>query len=179
MACMKAISLAMMLVALPGAHDAAAQHATMPPGMTHEEHLAQMKTRGADAMGFDQDSTQHHFHLTAGGGAIDVAVKDAQDTAGRQQIRTHLREIAAAFARGNFERPLATHDELPAGAKTMQRLKAKIAYTFEETAGGGRVRIETSDRSARSAVHEFLRYQIVEHRTGDPLTVACRGCAGS
>lgn len=44
-----------------------AQHPAMPPGMIHEEHLAQMqkdaelKKRGADAMGFDQDKTAHHF----------------------------------------------------------------------------------------------------------------------
>jgi hypothetical protein len=31
--------------------------------------------------------------------------------------------------------------------------------------------IETADAATRAAIHEFLRYQIVEHQTGDPLTV--------
>jgi len=33
------------------------------------------------------------------------------------------------------------------------------------------VRITTRDGEALAAVHEFLRYQIREHHTGDPLTV--------
>lgn len=53
-----------------------AQHQAMPPGLTHEEHLAQLqkdaelKKRGAAAMGFDQDKTTHHFILAADGGSI-------------------------------------------------------------------------------------------------------------
>jgi hypothetical protein len=31
--------------------------------------------------------------------------------------------------------------------------------------------IATSHRKARGAIHEFLRYQIREHATGDSLTV--------
>lgn len=161
-----------MLATLSVASVVSAQHSAMPPGMTHEEHLAQMKKRGAQAMGFDQDTTQHHFRVTQNGGTIEVTVKDAGDADGRAQIRTHLREIAADFASGHFEKPLATHGELPPGVPAMRRLRAKIAYTFEATAGGGLVRIVTADRSARAAVHEFLRYQITEHTTGDPLTMA-------
>ncbi len=64
----------------------------MPPGMTHEEHLAQMKKdaemkqRGTEAMGFDQDTTTHHFRLTETGGVIEVSVNDVDNTAGRDQI---------------------------------------------------------------------------------------------
>jgi hypothetical protein len=168
----KPLTATVIVIAALSASSAWAQHETMPPGMTHEQHLAEMKKRGTQAMGFDQDTTRHHFRLTQTGGAIEVAAKDAGDTAGREQIRTHLREIAAAFAGGDFEKPLATHGELPPGVSTMQRLRSKIAYTFEETAGGGLVRIASGDRAARDAVHAFLRYQITEHATGDPLTVA-------
>jgi hypothetical protein len=34
-----------------------------------------------------------------------------------------------------------------------------------------RGRITASDAQATDAVHEFLRYQIREHATGDPLTI--------
>jgi hypothetical protein len=57
----------------------------MPAGMTHEAHLAQMKkdaelkARGALAMGFDQDQTTHHFLLTADGGIIEVGVSEPSD----------------------------------------------------------------------------------------------------
>jgi hypothetical protein len=154
-----------------------AQHPTMPPGMTHEEHLRQMKKdadlkkRGAAAMGFDQDTTTHHFRLTKDGGAIEVSVKDDADEAGRGQIRRHLEEIAAQFADGDFEKPFATHGEMPPGVSTMKQRKQSIAYTYEATSAGGRIRIVTSDTKARDAVHDFLRYQIREHGTGDPLSV--------
>lgn len=49
----------------------------------------------------------------------------------------------------------------------MKRLKAEIKYKFEETERGGLVRITTSDAKALAAVHEFLRFQIKDHKTGD------------
>jgi membrane-bound ClpP family serine protease len=38
-------------------------------------------------------------------------------------------------------------------------------------AAGASVVIQTTDAATRDAIHAFLRYQIVEHKTGDPLTV--------
>jgi hypothetical protein len=160
-----------------GGASIAAQHPAMPAGMTHEEHLAQMKkdaelkARGARAMGFDQDAVTHHFRLTREGGAIEVSVKDAADAAGRSQVRAHLKEITEQFAAGDFEKPFMTHAEIPPGAEAMQRLRTAIAYAYEDAADGGRLRITTRDPDALAAVHEFLRYQIREHATGDPLTV--------
>jgi hypothetical protein len=149
----------------------------MPAGMTHEEHMAQMKKEaemkqhGQMAMGFDQDKATHHFTLTDNGGAIAVSANDAADQTTRDQIRSHLQEIATAFGQGDFQKPLMTHSEMPPGVATMQRLKAAIVYTFEATERGGVVRIVTSNADARDAIHDFLRYQIKEHATGDPVTV--------
>lgn len=155
-----------------------AQHPAMPPGMTHEEHLAQMqkdadlKKRGADAMGFDQDKTAHHFRLYKTGGAIEVVANDPADDTSRDQIRAHLKTIASEFAEGDFAKPLATHRELPPGVLAMQQRRSALAFKYDELPAGGRVRITTSDAKAIEAVHEFLRYQIREHATGDPLTLS-------
>ncbi len=54
----------------------------------------------------------------------------------------------------------------------MRRLKTALTYGFEETPQGAAVRIATTNRDALKAVHDFLRYQIKEHATGDPLTIA-------
>jgi hypothetical protein len=165
------------IVILSAGSSASAQHPAMPPGMTHEEHLAQMqkdaemKKRGALAMGFDQDRVAHHFGLTPNGGTIDVGVRDTSDATNRDAIRTHLHQIAAAFAAGSFEAPLMTHAQMPPGVAALQRLKSRVTYTFEETPEGGRVRIATDAAEALAAVHEFLRYQIREHHTGDPMVV--------
>jgi hypothetical protein len=132
---------------------------------------AQHHPPSASAMGFDQNKTAHHFRLTTAGGAIEVVAKDPADRALLARVRMHLQEIAAEFAAGQFEKPLMTHGETPAGVRVMEQRKHTIAYTFEEIPDGGRVLITTADRRAKSAVHDFLRYQIREHQTGDPTTV--------
>ena len=153
-----------------------AQH-DMPPGMTHEQHRAQMKKeaemkeRGNAAMGYDQDKTTHHFLLRADGGAVQVESNDAADTASRDAIRAHLKQISEQFAQGDFSAPFATHNEMVPGVETMQKLKAKIKYAYEERPQGAAVTIKSSDKKAVAAVHDFLRYQIKEHATGDPTEV--------
>jgi ubiquinone/menaquinone biosynthesis C-methylase UbiE len=128
-----------------------------------------MKQHGNVAMGFDQDKTTHHFTMSAEGGAIDVAANDGADQASIAQVRQHLREIAVAFKQGDFGKPQATHSELPPGVPVMQRLRDAITYTYYETVGGGIVRIHTANPEALAAVHEFLSYQVREHKTGDPI----------
>jgi hypothetical protein len=120
--------------------------------------------------GFDQDKTTHHFLLAADGGAIEVSVNETSDSTNRDAIRSHLQEIAVEFAHGDFAKPFATHGEVPPGVKTMQQRLRVITFRYEDTAGGGRVLIQTLDRKAKNAVQEFLRYQIREHSTADPLS---------
>ena len=79
----------------------------------------------------------------------------------------HLAHIARMFADGNFEAPMLIHDRVPPGVPALQRLRAEVSYRYEETDGGGRVRIATKNREALAAVHDFLRFQIADHRTGD------------
>jgi hypothetical protein len=154
---------------------AAPQHPAMPAGISHAEHLAQMekdaalKQRGASAMGFDQDKATHHFRLDRTGGAIEVVANDLTDETLQRQIRAHLESIATEFAAGDFGKPLATHAELPPGTRTMTEERRALAFVYEEMAGGGRVRITASNAKAIDAVHQFLRYQIREHKTGDAM----------
>jgi hypothetical protein len=133
---------------------------------TDHQH-EQMTARGTRAMGFDQDAATHHFRVLDNGGAIEVTAKDGADKATRDQIRAHLTHIASMFAQGDFSAPILTHATTPPGADTMAKLKGEIAYKYEPIARGGRVRITTANREALAAVHEFLRFQIAEHRTGD------------
>lgn len=154
---------------------AAAQHSAMPADMTHEQHLEQMKkdaalkAHGNQAMGFDQETTTHHFRLEATGGAIAVDVNVPSDSTGIEQIRAHLKEIAGAFRQGDFAKPLMTHGEEPPGVATLKRLQSQLTYTYADTVRGGLVRITTANAEALEALHAFLRYQITEHKTGDPL----------
>jgi hypothetical protein len=112
---------------------AVGQHSSMPSGMSHEEHLKQMtedaelKKRGALAMGFDQDKASHHFYLTeAGGRIIEVGVNETTDAETLRQVHHHLRTISQQFAEGVFTSPVATHAEMPPGAHVMRERKARI-----------------------------------------------------
>lgn len=134
----------------------------------HDMHMT-LNERGEKGMGFSQTATTHHFLLTASGGIIQVEANDSADTASRESIRMHLHHIAHAFQTGDFDTPMFVHDTTPPGMAVMkQRIKA-IHYAIEETPNGGRVIIQTRDKAALEAIHSFLRFQITEHKTGDPL----------
>ena len=143
-------------------------------GFTQDTHQA-MQDRGAMAMGFDQDRTSHHFLLYQDGGAIDIVVKDAADAKDRDAIRAHLPHIAMMFGAGDFEVPMLVHDSKAVpGTPVLKQRKNKVTYRYAETPLGGRVDIVTTDPAALEALHQFLRYQIQEHRTGDPTTASAR-----
>ena len=79
-------------------------------------------------------------------------------------IRHHLQMIARQFAEGDFENPMAVHDRMPDGAAAMRDLRGYISYYYSDIPSGGRVRIRTSNPDALKAVHDFLRFQIREHK---------------
>lgn len=158
--------------AAPNANDNRAASREEMSGMNESNEMRAMNAmnaRGDKAMGFSQGKTAHHFRLFSDGGAIEVEVKDAQDASSRDEIRQHLSHIARAFASADFELPMFIHDQVPPGVEVMKRLKAEISYEFEKTESGARVRIKTSNAEALAAVHDFLRFQIKEHQTGDAL----------
>jgi len=134
-----------------------------------QSHQAMVETHGDEAMGFPHDKTTHHFRITADGGAIEVTVNDASDKTNTQAIRSHLSHIAVMFSHGDFSTPMFIHDGVPPGVTTMKLMKLAIHYTYKEMSTGGRVRIKSDDPIAVAAIHDFLRFQITEHQTGDSL----------
>jgi hypothetical protein len=132
---------------------------------------ARMHERGQHAMGFDQDRTIHHFRLEPDGGTIEVTAKDRTDLKSADQIRAHLRHIRAAFEQGDFTLPVFIHETEPPGATVMKERRQLMTYRFVALPIGGQVVIRTADAKAREALHDFLRFQIREHKTGDPTEV--------
>jgi hypothetical protein len=130
-----------------------------------------LATRGDHAMGFSHEKTTHHFLLYSDGGVIQGNANDPKDTESRDEIWMHLGHIAQMFAAGDFQIPMLVHAEVPPGVPVMKKLKSEIKYTFEELEQGGRVRMRTKNPDALAAIHEFLRYQISDHQTGDPANV--------
>ena len=100
-----------------------------------------------------------------------------EDNASKEAIRRHILKIAGMFAQGDFSLPMFIHDTVPPGVEVMKRLKDQIVYTAENTAKGAQVRIVTVNPEALVAVHEFLRFQIKDRRTNDPLATQVKHSA--
>jgi uncharacterized membrane protein len=88
------------------------------------------------------------------------------------EIRAHLSHIAEMFTAGHFQVPMFIHDIVPPGVPVMESKQSAISYRFELMPTGGRIQIVTSDKDALEAIHQFLAFQIVDHRTGDSNVVA-------
>ncbi len=141
-----------------------------------DSHHAGVEQRGEAhaGMGFSQTTTTHHFILTPNGGIVQVTANDANNTEQINTIQMHLKHIAEMFSEGNFSIPHFVHDQTPPGVPTLKELKSAIHYSAEPLANGGLVKIETSSPEGIAAVHDFLRFQIKDHDTGDPTTVQNR-----
>jgi hypothetical protein len=150
-----------------------AQQASPDP----EDHFAGVNARGDQGMGFSHEKTIHHFHLFTDGGSIEIASNDAADADSQKAIRDHLSMIEQRFSQGDFSIPMFIHATIPPGIETMKRFSKKISYLVQNTAQGAEIRITTDDPDAIQAIHDFLKFQIEDHRTGDPLEVQKIGAA--
>src|ERR1700733_3979480 len=132
-----------------------------------QDHQAMVNEHGDHVMGFSHEKTTHHFELSYDGGAIDVRANDVKDTASRDQIRGHFHPIVQMFAAGNFKVPMLVHSVDVPGSATMSRLKDQLHWDLQETPRGAKINIVADNKEALDAVHEFLRFQIEDHQTGD------------
>lgn len=118
-----------------------------------------------DTLVVSHETTRHSFRLFADGGAIELRATDQADKATIDGVRAHLHEIVAQFVRNDFSTPAFVHGRQPAGVAGMQRLHDAITFRYESVDGGGRIRMKTTNPEALAAIHDFLRFQVVEHRT--------------
>jgi hypothetical protein len=147
----------------------------------HAQHMAAQKQQTADgsaAHGHDVDArhdtfgmphsaSTHSFRLFPDGGAIELRATSADDDATVTMIRKHLEEITTEFVKGDFATPAFVHGKTPNGVREMAQLGDELSYRYESLPAGGRIRIQATSTAALAAVHDFLRFQVIEHRTND------------
>lgn len=172
-----------LLFVLFATQAATAPAATPPDPATcpmHAQHMKQVASNDADhgsgvdnrhdSFGMAHDAVRHSFRLLRTGGVIELQTIETDEKA-MTAIREHLRSVANDFTAGDFEKPLFVHGHKPDGVEIMAQRRDTIHYTFHELPRGGEVRIRTNDAEALAAIHQFLRFQITEHRTGDSGTI--------
>ncbi len=159
----RAALLALLLVACvdrPAGNDVPAKPLARNSG---DSAFALVQKRGHAAMGVDQYTSFHQFEPLPDGGRISLQ-RNPSDTAGVDQIRSHMRRIAAAFARGDFALPGFVHDRNVPGTAVMSARRSQIRYVADTLPGGGELRLQTSDSTAIAAIHQFLGFQRQDHR---------------
>lgn len=156
------LAIVMTVVAVPAR--AQGSH----PAQTHTHHdsaFAAMQERGKMAMGVDQYTSTHHFDALPEGGRIELLQNDG-DSAEVARIRAHMREIAHAFANGDFSTPAAVHLRQVPGADVMAARRMAIHYEEHDLPRGAEVRMHTTDPEALRAIHRFMAFQRNEHHAG-------------
>jgi len=162
----KSVAAAFLIATMPSIF-AQAMDMKNCPMMQEDQHAKSVDHRGDQAMGFSHEKTQHHFRLFRDGGSIDVVVKSKGDAKQVEAIRSHLKMIAGMFSQGDFHLPMFIHDRVVPGQNTMESMRKAITYNFANLTDGGRVRIQTMNPKATQAIHDFLAFQVKDHRTGD------------
>ena len=145
----------------------------------HAEHMkAKAKADGSaahgsavdrrhDTLGVAQDASKHTFKSLKDGAAIELRATDPSDTKTIEAIRAHMQTIAEQFAANDFSTPHFVHGKTPDGVEDIERLHAGITFKYEPLPEGARVRLTTTNAEALKAIHAFMRFQNIEHRTGD------------
>jgi hypothetical protein len=131
--------------------------------------FAAMQARGAMVMGVDQYTSHHVFEDLPDGGRIVLDNDDGADTAAIGRIREHMRDIAMAFGRGDFAKPLAVHGMPVPGSAVMAARRSAIRYEEMDRPRGAEVRILATDSVAVAAVHAFLAFQRGAHHAAARL----------
>jgi hypothetical protein len=165
--------LVLLATALPSAlaaqhaHDHASHAAHHAPAAqaAPDSAFAALQARGHQAMGVDQYTSTHRFDALPDGGRVELQ-RDGDDAEGVATIRAHLRSIADAFSRGDFETPEFVHDQRVPGMDVMAARRAAIRYQYRDLPRGGEIRITTADAEALAALHAFMAFQRGDHRAG-------------
>jgi hypothetical protein len=62
---------------------------------------------------------------------------------------------------------MLVHSTAVPGTAAMTKLKDQLHWALVETPRGARINITADNKPALDALHQFLRFQIEDHQTGD------------
>lgn len=131
--------------------------------VAQSERQAEVRSRSAEVMPFSMDATQHVFDKTAQGGVQRVEARSGHDEQ-VPLIRSHLSDIAAAFARRDFVGPARIHgEEMPGLAELRAAPPEALTVRYRDLPNGGEVRYEAATPALTDAIHRWFDAQLSDH----------------
>lgn len=127
-------------------------------------------SRATKVTGFDSERVTRHFYVLKNGGAVEITAKDTNDEATVKAIQAHLKKESDQLTKGNFEIVTGIYGRTPETAPQLKKLRDEITYATVPQENGGVLRMLTVNPTAKSAVHDYLRFQIDQWKSGDPTT---------
>lgn len=129
-----------------------------------QQRQAEVATRGAEVMPFDLQATSHLFTRNRNGGLQQVLVKDPRDAVQLRLVRSHLRDIAARFDKGDFSAPTQIHGEdMPGLAQLKQARPGEVSIHYRDLSNGAQIRYATSNPALVQALHQWFQAQLADH----------------
>ena len=119
---------------------------------------------------YDRHRVVHHFYLYPDGGMMTLAVTDPSDTETRKAVRAFVQRVSQLMAVGDLAKLRKQFGE---GVPGLDRIaeargrKATITVRSSTPDEGSTIIFSTTDRGALQGLHEFLRFQIEDLKTGD------------
>jgi hypothetical protein len=127
-------------------------------------------TRATRVSGVDSERVNRHFYVLKNGGAVEITAKDANDDATIKAIQTYLKKESDLWMKGNFDNIAAVYGRAPEATTQLKKLRDNVTYAVVPEENGAVVRMLTINPMAKSAIHDYLRFQIDQLKTGDPTT---------
>lgn len=152
---MRAFHAALLFAAL-----GACANARAGTGPTRQQHV---HDHAHQVMPFDIARVEHVFRMTSSGGSMRVVLRTPDDAAQLPGIRSHLRELAASFSRGDYGKPGHLHGEAMPGLAELRKGAGDVKVDYAELADGAEIRLHASDLELVTAVHRWFGAQLSEH----------------
>ncbi|MQA97387.1 MAG: aspartate carbamoyltransferase [Streptosporangiales bacterium] len=124
---------------------------------------AEVAEKGARVMPFDLERTTHRFTKTATGGVQTVVADDPGDTGQIRLIRSHLKDEAARFARGDFSDPTTIHGTDMPGVAELSSGHRGVTTRYADRPDGATLTYTTGDAGLRTALHAWFDAQVSDH----------------
>jgi hypothetical protein len=129
-----------------------------------QQRQAEVAARGAEVMPFDLKANSHVFTKSRNGGLQQVQARNQEDTAQVRLIRSHLRDIAARVAPGDFSAPTHIHGaDMPGLAQLKQARPGEISIQYRELFNGAQIRYATSNPALVPVLHQWFDAQLADH----------------